>query len=64
MNKPKITDELLAEKVSEMAKSSDFETLSLKIIRDRLAEALGQDMQPYKKQIKEVVIKTIGGSDD
>jgi hypothetical protein len=61
LGKPKITDELLTEKVTEMAKSSDFETLSLKIIRDRLAEALGQDMGPYKKQIKAVVIEAIGG---
>lgn len=60
LSKPKITDALLAEKVTEMAKSSDFETLSLKIIRDRLAEELGQDMGPYKKQIKAVVIKAIG----
>ena len=44
-----------------MAESSDFETLSLKIIRERLAETLGQDMGPYKKQIKAVVIKAIGG---
>jgi hypothetical protein len=61
LNKP---NELLAEKVAEMAKSSDSETLSLKIIRDRLAKALGQDIQPYKKQITEAVIKAIRGSDD
>ena len=61
MNKP---NELLAEKVAEMAKSSDSETLSLKIIHDRLAKALGQDIQPYKKQITEAVIKAIRGSDD
>lgn len=61
LNKPKVTDALLAEKVKEMAESSDFETLSLKIIRERLAETLGQDMGPYKKQIKAVVIKAIGG---
>ena len=51
----------LTSTVKEMAESSDFETLSLKIIRERLAETLGQDMGPYKKQIKAVVIKAIGG---
>lgn len=62
LNKPKITDALLEEKVTAMANSSDFETLSLKIIRDRLGEELGQDMGPYKKQIKAIVIKAIGAA--
>ena len=59
LNKPKVTDALLTEKVAAMAKESGFEELSLKLIREKLAEELGQDMYPYKKQIKAVVVACI-----
>jgi hypothetical protein len=54
-----VTDALLEQHIAEMASSSDFELLSLKMIRDRLADRLGKDMSPYKKQIKALVIKKI-----
>lgn len=54
-----VTDALLEQHIAEVASSSDFEQLSLKMIRDRLADRLGQDMSPYKKQIKALVIKKI-----
>jgi len=56
---PKITEELLKEKVTAMAAAGDFETLSLKIIRERLATDLGQDMGAHKKAIKAVVNEVI-----
>ena len=57
--RPKITDAILLEKIQALATKSDFETLSLKGIRKKLSEELKQDVTPYKKKIKMLVIETM-----
>ena len=57
--RPKITDSILLEKIQALATKSDFETLSLKGIRKKLSEELKQDVTPYKKKIKQLVIETM-----
>ena len=47
------------EKIQALATKSDFETLSLKGIRKKLSEELKQDVTPYKKKIKQLVIETM-----
>ena len=47
------------EKIQALATKSDFETLSLKGIRKKLSEELKQDVTPYKKKIKMLVIETM-----
>ena len=59
LTRPKITDSILLEKIQALATKSDFETLSLKGIRKKLSEELKQDVTPYKKKIKQLVIETM-----
>jgi flagellar biosynthesis GTPase FlhF len=55
IRKPKITDAILKQKLEEYSQGPEFETLSLKMIRAKLQEDLGQDMTEYKPKIKEII---------
>ena len=54
-----VTDEVLVEEIKKLQASSDFKTMSLKIIRAKLSETLGQDMTGYRSKIKELVVQLI-----
>ena len=56
LKKPKVTKKLLQSKIQAMSKTTEFETFSLKMIREKLGEDLDQDMTEYKKLIKEIVV--------
>ena len=51
--------EVIEKHIYSMAQAHDFETLSLKIIRDRLQGLIAKDITPYKQYIKSIVFKTI-----
>ena len=52
-------DKLLIREIETISARPDFERLSLKVIRAKIGESLGQDMTKYKARIKELVIKVI-----
>ena len=57
--KPKITNALLLQKIQALARTPDFEALSLQGIRQKLSEELKQDVTPHKDKIKRLVIETM-----
>ena len=58
-------DSLLEEMIAAMAQRPDFETFSLRDIRQQLSLAIGQDLEskPLKKKIKAIVLKLLGLDD-
>ena len=59
MKQPKITRDLLEEKIKDLQKTETFEQLSLRRIREKLGEDMGMDLTEHKSTIKEIVTELL-----
>ena len=55
-----VTEQLLAEKISQLACSKNFVDMSVNDIRKKLSRTIGQDLTAHRKVIKRLV-KTYAG---
>ena len=57
MRPKKVTSKMMQDELAKLSKLVEFETFSLKMIRNKIGEALGvTDMSEYKGELKELVV--------
>ena len=57
---PAVTEAMLAEKIGQLSRSKNYETMSINQIRAKLAQIFGQDLARHRKAIKRLVKLSAG----
>ena len=55
-----VTEAMLAEKIGQLSRSKNYETMSINQIRAKLAQIFGQDLARHRKAIKRLVKLSAG----